>query len=298
MKKLLIISGPTATGKTALAVKLAQKFNGEIISADSRQIYRGMDIGTGKDHPKNIKIHLIDLINPDESFSVSQYKKLALEKISEIQAQNKLPILVGGSGFYIDSVINSAYDTFSVKPNILLRVVLNRLPLSVLKIILKIIDKNIYFKLNNSDINNPRRLIRKIEISLSKDARSDVFTNNINFLHLSLLTPRQTLYDRIDARVKNRLKMGLIDEIKNLLKKYKWSDPGLKTIAYINFKKYFSLGTSLADAQQKWTFAEHALARRQLTWFKNAKVDHYFNITSANFQKNASKIVAQWYNKL
>jgi len=115
INKLLIISGPTATGKTALAVKIAKKFNGELISADSRQIYRGMDIGTGKDHSQNVTIHLIDIINPNQSFSVAQYRQLALEKISEIQSQNKLPIIVGGSGQYIDSIINPQ-PTFSVKP--------------------------------------------------------------------------------------------------------------------------------------------------------------------------------------
>ena len=122
--KLLIISGPTASGKTALAVKLAKKYNGEIISADSRQIYKHLDIGTGKDHPKDVKIHLIDLIDPGQSFSVAQYRKLALAKISEIQAKNKLPILVGCSGFYIDAVVSPKYDTFTIKPNYLLRTIL------------------------------------------------------------------------------------------------------------------------------------------------------------------------------
>ena len=121
MGKLLIISGPTASGKTALAVKLATKFNGELISSDSRQIYKYLDIGVGKDHPKDVQIHLIDLIEPNQKFSVSQFRKLAIDLISEIQAKNKLPILVGGSGFYIDAVINSKYNTLSIKPNLLLR---------------------------------------------------------------------------------------------------------------------------------------------------------------------------------
>ena len=115
-KKILIISGPTATGKTNIAIKLAKKFNGELISADSRQIYKGMDIGTGKDHPKNIKINLIDIINPNESFSVAQYRELALKSIDNIFSKGKLPIIVGGTGQYVESIINPR-ETFDIKPN-------------------------------------------------------------------------------------------------------------------------------------------------------------------------------------
>jgi len=116
MDKLLLISGPTASGKTSLALKLAKKYNGVLISADSRQIYQGLDIGTGKDKPKATTIHLLDLITPDQSFSVAQYQKLALPLIKKIQSKGKLPILVGGTGQYFDSVINPHKDTFHIKP--------------------------------------------------------------------------------------------------------------------------------------------------------------------------------------
>ena len=106
LNKLLVISGPTATGKTDLAVELAKKYNGELVSGDSCQIYKGMDIGTGKDQPDETPIHLIDIITPDQKFSVADFQKLAIETIKEIQSHGKLPILVGCSGFYIDSVIN------------------------------------------------------------------------------------------------------------------------------------------------------------------------------------------------
>jgi len=296
MGKLLIISGPTASGKTALAVKLATKFNGELISSDSRQIYKYLDIGVGKDHPKDVQIHLIDLIEPNQKFSVSQFRKLAIDLISEIQAKNKLPILVGGSGFYIDAVINSKYNTLSIKPNLLLRFILFKLPVKFLQQLLKIIDQKTLLKLNNSDLNNPIRLVRKIEISLSPFPQREKRRSRegFDYLHLSLTAPRQYLYDRIDARVESRLKLGHIKELKSLLKKYKWSDPGLKISAY----KVFNTIVSLDQIKQKWKYAEHRDARRQLTWFKKYTRGIFIDITNPNYQKEVFKIVNKFLKNL
>jgi tRNA dimethylallyltransferase len=297
INKLLIISGPTATGKTALAIKLSRKFNGEIISADSRQIYRGMDIGTGKDHPKDIKIHLIDLITPDKSFSVAQYRQLALEKISEIQAKNKLPILVGGTGQYIDSIINPQ-PTFSIKPNKILRFFLNKLPTERLQSIYKLLDNKKYSSLNNSDQNNPHRLIRKIEIKLSPQKKSSFTKNNFDIFHLSLTAPNSYLYPQINKRIKKRLDSGLIDEIKYLLKSYRWSDPGLNSLAYKEFQDYFSKNLTLIEVVKKWQGDEHAYARRQKTWFKKNTPDIFINITLSAFSQKALNLVKKWYNLL
>jgi len=289
--KLLIISGPTASGKTDLAVKIAKKFKGELISADSRQIYRELDIGTGKDHPKDIQVHLVDLIEPNQTFSVSQYRQLALEKISEIQANGKLPILVGCSGFYIDAVINPKYDTFAIKPIFFLRKLLFRLPVSFLQLFLKIIDKNTFLKLNNSDLHNPLRLVRKIEIKISsKNKKCPPLSKGGlrgDCLHLSLTAPKQHLYDRIDARVESRLKLGYIKELKSLLKKYKWSDPGLKISAY----KVFSTTNPIDQIKQKWKYAEHGDARRQLTWFKKYVNGIFIDITKPNYEAEVINIV-------
>ena len=165
--KLLVISGPTATGKTDLAVKLAKKYDGELVSGDSCQIYKGMDIGTGKDQPSDTPIHLIDIITPDQKFSVADFQKIGLETIKEIQSRGKLPILVGCSGFYIDSLINPNYNTFSIKPNKILRFIFKYLSLGTLQKIYKFLDKDGFSKLNHSDINNHYRLTRKTEIKLS-----------------------------------------------------------------------------------------------------------------------------------
>lgn len=296
--KLLIISGPTATGKTALAVKLAKLFNGELISADSRQIYRGMDVGTGKDHPQDIKIHLIDLINPDQSFSVAQYRRLALQKISDIQSTGKLPIIVGGSGQYIDAIINPQ-PTFTIKPHKILRYFLNKLSVQNLQKIYLLIDKKKFLLLNNSDKNNPHRLIRKIEIVLSpfhqRGIKGDL---GFNILHLSLTAPNSYLYSQIDKRVENRLDLGLIDEIKYLLKSYRWSNPGLNSLAYKEFKNYFQKKSSLNNCINIWRYHEHSYARRQKTWFKKITPILFVDITKPDFSQKAVDLVRKWYNLL
>lgn len=275
-----------------MAIELAKKYNGELISADSRQIYRGMDIGTGKDHPKDVKIHLIDIINPDQKFSVSQYYDLALAKIKEIQAKNKLPILVGGTGLYIDSIINPR-QTFNIKPNYFLRFFLDRLPIELLQLIFRLLDFKTFRLLNNSDVNNSRRLIRKIEIHFSRrDARSYVSTKpDFNILHISLTDKIDNIIKKIDTRVQSRLKIGLINEIKSLLTKYKWQNPGLNTLAYKEFKTGFT-----PENINTWAIHEHQYARRQITWFKKFKPNYFIDISKPNSQYKINKIVSKWYN--
>lgn len=285
MNKLLIISGPTATGKTNLAIKIANRFNGVLISADSRQIYTGMDIGTGKDHPKNTKIHLIDIITPNQTFSVAQYQRLVFPLINKIHSQNKLPIIVGGTGQYIDAIINPQKDTFHIKPNLFLRKALNHLPVSFLQFILLIINPSLYLSLNNSDKNNPHRLIRKIEISLSPKFTPALNSPTFdNYLHLSLTAPNSIIYSRINTRVQRRLDLGLLGEIKKLLKKYTWNSPGLNTLSYKEFRSYFDQNTSMTDVITKWTYDEHACARRQKTWFKKMPKTKFIDISQKNLQ--------------
>ncbi len=296
MNKLLIISGPTATGKTGLAVKLAKKFNGELISADSRQIYRGMDIGTGKDHPNDVKIHLVDIINPDQPFSAAEYRQLALSKIAEIQAKNKLPIIVGGTGFYIDAIINPR-PTFSIKPNNLLRFVLNKLPLKTLQIILKTRDFQTFISLNHSDSANPHRLIRKIEISLANKKIAPSLSREgvgggFNILHISLTTKNEVIFKNIDHRIQQRLDVGLLNEINSLLTKYQWSDPGLNCLAYKEFQN-----PDINQAKKRWQLDEYQYVRRQKTWFKKIPHIKFIDITKQSYPKNVLSLVQKWYNQ-
>jgi tRNA dimethylallyltransferase len=293
VKKLLIISGPTATGKTDIAIKLAKEFNGELINADSRQLYIGMDIGTGKDHPVGVKLNLIDLIKPSESFSVAQYRQLALKEIARIQSENKLPILVGGSGMYIDSVVNPQ-PTYSIKPNIFLRFLFNKLSVKYLQKIYLFLDKKNYLLLNNSDKNNPHRLIRKIEIKLSNFFHPALLREGLgegfDVFHISLTAPNKYLFKKIDQRIQKRLDLGLLTEISNLLQYYSWDSPGLKTIAYKEFKNINPIPL--------WTTDEHNLVRRQKTWFKKQPNIIFFDISKPGIYPPISHQVKKWYNNL
>ena len=312
-KKILIITGPTATGKTELAIKLAKKFNGEIVNADSRQVYQGMDIGTGKDienkskiknqnarlqmlshsecgqaklHIKNqkftigfrlknnIPVWLVDICKPDYVFNVGEYQKFARLVIYDIQNRRKLPIIVGGTGLYIRSIIEPL-NKISIPPNEKLRQQLNDFTVKQLQNKLHQLNKNKFESLNNSDRNNPRRLIRAIEIEeynlsfwssdnppagggtieskyLKKDAISasrriqhdDIITNSPlpkgEYLLIGLKMSQELLAQNIDKRVEKRYQQGILDEIKQLLKSgYTWNLPSMSGLGYREWKQFF-----------------------------------------------------------
>lgn len=299
MNKILIISGPTATGKTSLAVQIATELGGEIISADSRQVYRGLDIGVGKDHPKGTPIHLIDVVEPSVRFSVSSYKEMATKVISSLHKKGALPIIVGCSGMYVDSIINQKYSTFGTKPNKILRLLLENLPTSTLRFLLKLIDHSTYIVLNNSDINNPRRLVRKIELKLTQGpAKNSTTTQPYDILHVSLTAPNDFLYSRINKRVDSRLEMGHLSELDTLLSKYKWADPGLQVSCYRVFREYYRRRLPLTDSIKLWKYAEHSDARHQKTWFKKYKSAVIIDISQPQNLRTVTKKIRQWYNKV
>jgi tRNA dimethylallyltransferase len=167
MKKVLIICGPTATGKTTLAARLAKKFKGELISADSRQVYKGMDIVTGKDKPQGVIIHGLDLVKPDQEFSAAHFVKVASTLINQISKRKKLAIIVGGTGLYLDSLINPP-QTLTIKPNWSLRKKLEQKSIHYLQQQLKKLNPSKWRQMNHSDRLNPRRLIRAIEVEKSQ----------------------------------------------------------------------------------------------------------------------------------
>lgn len=296
---LLVISGATATGKTSLAVTLAKKFNGQLISADSRQIYRGLNIGTGKDHPPDMSIALIDIKNPDQNFSVSNFHRLASKHIKKIHHSGHLPIVVGGTGYYLKSLFSPQF--VPVPPHHLFRKICNRLPLSFIQFANFLLNHRQYRSLNNSEKYNRHRLIRKLEISIfPRSLPPPVSIPDYNSLHLCLVAPPSFLFKRIDQRIKQRLAAGLLKEIKNLLKKYRWSDPGLNTLAYKEFLPYFAKPTikNKKQALKLWRQDEHAYARRQLTWFKKQNNLEFFDINIPSFPASAINLVSKWYNKL
>ncbi len=223
LKKLIVILGPTASGKTDLSIKLAKKFNGEIISADSRQIYKGMDIGTGKITKKEmqgIPHYLLDVASPNRRFSVAQYQKLALKNIDKISKKNKIPFLVGGSPFYIYSVLK-AWGFPKLSPDWNLRKKLEKKSCEELSEILKKLDIK---RFKNIDKKNKRRLVRAIEIA-KKLGKVPILKKEVKFdsLIIGIKKSKQEIKKLIGKRLDIRLKQGMIPEIKRLRKqKVSW----------------------------------------------------------------------------
>jgi len=322
VNKLLVLCGPTAIGKTSVGIKLANKCDGEIISADSRQVYKGMDIGTGKDIKKSSKfkvqssknfdvgyyeiekipVWLLDMAEPDKQVTVADWKAGAEIVISQLIKENKLPIVVGGTGFYIQALVDGI-DTLGIPPNEQLRQQLSDWPVEKIRNKLKNLDAEVYQKLNRSDRHNPHRLIRKIEIAMAKE-NSQYHSSNYNtggwqgeVLEIGLTAPNQYIYQRIDHRVEQRLEDGLLEEINILLAKgYGWDDPGLNTLAYKEFRDYFENNQSLKECVQRWKYDEHGYARRQLTWFKGDEKINWFDITQDKWIDDLEKMVHNWYS--
>ncbi len=246
-EKLLVIVGPTAIGKSKLALFLAKRFQGELISADSRQVYRGMDIGTGKDlqekvksrkskvkwkdKPINyyeiegIKLWGYDLVKPDAEFNAAFFEEFAWAVIRFVWKQNKLPIIVGGTGLYIKA-ITEPLITVHIPPNKLLRSRLKDISVTELQERLKYINIKHFNKMNNSDKNNKRRLIRAIELGLSKSQikedlklkQKKLLLKKISILKIGLTAPKPFIYKRIDRRVDKRIKQKAEQEVKRLLR--------------------------------------------------------------------------------
>lgn len=251
MVKLLIIIGPTATGKTKLGVELAKKNDGEIISADSRQVYKGMDIGTGKDKDVygDVPVWGLDLVDPNYSYNVSDFVKYASGKISDIKSRGKLPIIVGGTILYVKSLLHPP-ETLHIPQNPKLRSELEKLSVSELQ------QKLGESKLNASDINNPRRLIRAIEVS--KSDFNSPSNPAYDYKIVSLTAPLDYIYSRIDKRVEDRLKLGAQEEVEQLLEK--GYSPDLPSFTATGYRE--------VDNPDLWKQKERQYAKRQITFIK------------------------------
>ncbi|MBU6426833.1 tRNA (adenosine(37)-N6)-dimethylallyltransferase MiaA [Patescibacteria group bacterium] len=279
--KILVIVGQTATGKSDLAVKLAEKFNGEIISADSRQIYKGLNIGTGKitlNEMRGIRHHCLDIADPKDRFTVEQWRKCANEAIACLHAENKLPIICGGTGFYISALIDNT-EFPPVPPNDELRRKLNSKSTEELQNILKDLDP---IRFDNIEKQNPRRLIRAIEIASGSDKRNIregrmPLQMNYSTLFVGLKIQDDELKMRIRNRLISRIDAGMVEEAKRLhdvgLSYERMDELGLEYRYLAQFiqgkldKKQFveTLSTKI------WQYA-----RRQKTWWKRDSGVHWF----------------------
>jgi tRNA dimethylallyltransferase len=326
MNKLLIICGPTATGKTDLAVSVAKKCNGEIISADSRQVYRGLDILTGKDIDMNqelriknkelgiensnftvgyrmkdeIPIWLVDIVDINYQFNIGDYSKLVPSVIKNIISRKKLPILVGGTGMYIRSIIQP-YDTQSIPPDKNVREKLELLEKEELQNTLKDINSEKWNVMNKSDQNNPRRLIRAIEIAQYKKINKSTEGNQkrtYDQIKIGLKADNKNVYDRIDKRVEKRIQQGVVEEINKIIKQIKNTNTQSLSATGVNIIiDYIQHKIDLEQTKQKWKFKEHAYARRQLTWFKKETDIFWFDINKKNMYTKIEKQVQAWYTK-
>lgn len=290
-KKLIVVLGPNACGKTKIGVKLAKKFNGEIISADSRQVYKGMDIGTGKDLKEygDIPYYLIDICSPKKQITLADWQKMALDKVQNINQRNKIPFLVGGTGLYINSIIDG-YVLKDIKINNKLRAKLNKLSLKQLQNKLKKLDSKAF---NKIDINNPRRLIRAIEIVLSGSSITQYKKQkpDLDILILGVKFPKDVIYKRINKRLKYRLeKQGMVQEVQNLRKKgvsrKKLDNFGLE---YRWIAKYLKNEVDYEQLFKELSNAIHHFAKRQLTWFNRRK-----DIVWIKDAKEAGKLVGKF----
>ncbi len=276
MRRLVAIVGPTAVGKSKLALKLARRFGGEILSADSRQVYRYMDIGTAKPPPEERELiahHLIDLVDPDEEFNLALWLELAHQKLDEIYGRGKLPLLVGGSGLYIWAFLER-WRLPGVPPNPELREELEEQVktqgVASLFQELRKVDPEAARKI---DPRNVRRVIRALEIyrvsgrkfselSLKRPLEADI-------LILGLHLPRLELYRRIDSRVEEMTERGLVEEVDWLLKQgYSPSLPSMSGVGYRQICQYLRGELSLSEAIQRMKFETHRFARHQYAWFR------------------------------
>ncbi|MBI2039960.1 tRNA (adenosine(37)-N6)-dimethylallyltransferase MiaA [Candidatus Microgenomates bacterium] len=335
MKKLLVILGPTSTGKTDLALILAKKFDGELVSCDSRQVYVGLDIGTGKlpsgrwkledgNWKKGqgfweiggIRVWMHDVISPKKQYTVFDYVKDANRVIGEIRERGKLPIVVGGTGLYLKALLEGL-PALAIPPNLKLRKELEKLPLSQLQARLQKLSPQRWKKMNDSDRQNPRRLVRAIELAsaefISEESLRATIRGGLNTLKIGLTASRRILYQGSDERVVKRLNQGMVEEAKRLykgglsLKRMRQLGLEYGVLAdYLDGKiRVIEGDQGLIEIMQNKI---HGYIRRQLTWFKKEKNVYWFDILDKqsfpfsdekrkNFPDNVAKMVAGWYHQ-
>ena len=321
MDKLLVICGPTATGKTSLSLNLAKRYGGELISADSRQIYEGMDIGTGKDLTKDSKFHAVkcksnirninfgyysiegvhiwgyDLISPRNEFNVVQYLDIARKVIRDIWGRSKLPILVGGTGLYIKAVIDGI-ETAGIKPDRILRKSLSGKSPNELFEILAGVDPLKAASMNISDKKNPRRLVRAIEVVNTK-AKEKVKVKAANIkdvLYIGLKTRNDIMFKKIEYRVYQRLRSGFEEEVLGLIGGgVGWDNQSMQSLGYRQYRDYYEKKVPKEEFIKSWIGEEKKYAKRQITWFKKDKRIRWFDISRQVWKSEVEKSVKNWY---
>lgn len=304
--KVLAIVGPTAVGKTALSLEIAQKFNGEIISGDSMQVYRHLDIGTAKATAAEQAVaphHLIDICDVDQAYSAFTFKQLATQKIAEITARQHLPIIVGGTGFYLRSLLENldlgGAETADEQ---------NRLRHDLEQLLAEIGPEKLWQQLHQQDpaaaakipVSNTRRVIRALEVIKRTGSLFSIQTQHeqpFDALVIGLNTERTLLYQRINQRVEQMLAEGLIDEAKWLFKQVEQTAQAAKGIGYREFWPYFNQQADLSTTKTQIQLDSRHYAKRQLTYFRNqlpVSVNWFDLFNNQNARQEVEQLITTW----
>lgn len=322
MKKILYIVGPTASGKTALALGLSKNIESTIISADSVQAYKELDVVSGKDIPPNTPyiedhgfvsdskfdtgyyllqktpLYMVDVVLPTTSFNISDFKKNALPVIENAWDLKRLPIVVGGTGFYIESLLGNI-ETINIPQNIPLRKKLDFSDVNSLQIELKKLSNERFDVMNESDRKNKRRLIRAIEVSVFKKSHEYIHDEILmaDSFRIGLNVEKEALKKIIDKRVEKRMQNGALDEANELFKKYSKLAPQIKSAnGYKQLFLYLEGTVSLDESILLWKKAEYFNAKKQMTWFRKWKNTIWFDALDKKMPDKVLSVVTKWYN--
>lgn len=302
-QKVLVLIGPTAVGKTELSLSMAERLSAEIVSADSMQVYRGMDIGTAKASPaerKRIPHHLLDVVNPDETFNVADYVALAEEVLASLQNKQVVPIITGGTGLYIDALLDGfLFPDATADPKIRqqLEEEAKINPLSLHKELEKV-DPVSANKFHPNDL---RRVIRALEVyrrtgepisELQKKKQSS--ERPYNPLYIGLTRHRPELYNRVNKRVDQMIEAGLVDEVRTLLELYPHQPTALQALGYKEIAWYLQGEMSLQEAVELLKRDTRRYAKRQLSWFRRNQRIHWFNRTEISDSEIKEKVSILW----
>ncbi|MBN8249998.1 tRNA (adenosine(37)-N6)-dimethylallyltransferase MiaA [Priestia flexa] len=306
-QKLIVIIGPTAVGKTKLSIEMAKLLNGEVISGDSMQIYKKMDIGTAKvtsDEMEGIPHHLIDIKEPTESFSVAEFQEIVREKITDIHGRGKLPIIVGGTGLYIQSVIYDYQFTESAGDEHFRQRMEHFVAAHGIEPLYQKLCEIDPVGAESIHPNNHRRVIRALEVyevtgkpfSVYNQEQNQELLYDVTLIGLTM--DRDQLYDRINQRVDMMVQEGLVEEVKSLYDAGVRDVQSIQAIGYKELYTYFDGNCTLEEAIEQLKLNSRRYAKRQLTWFRNKMPVTWFEMEVDNFHEKFNKIFTYVAGKL